>query len=78
MLGSPPACRPECTSDSQCQSNMACMNLRCVEPCLADSCGSNALCRVQNHKFSCNCLDGYSGDPYSACTVVQSKLFSIL
>lgn len=77
MLGFPPMCRPECTSDDQCQSNMACINLKCIDPCHADSCGTSAHCRVQNHRFSCYCLDGFSGDPYSACSVTQSKLYFI-
>lgn len=77
MLGSPPMCRPECTSDDQCQSNMACLNLKCIDPCHTNTCDKNAQCIVQNHRFSCYCLEGFSGDPYTACSVTQSKLFIV-
>lgn len=73
-IGYPPNCHPECKSDHECLSNFACINERCKDPC-PGSCASNAICRVVNHKAVCMCIEGYSGDPYTACSVVESKIF---
>ena len=61
------ACRPECTTNSECPSNKACQNLHCVDPCPAANCGVNAQCQVVNHIPNCVCLQGYIGDPFTSC-----------
>lgn len=71
--GAPPNCRPECVSNSECVSHLACIRLKCQDPC-PGSCGSNAECRVVSHTPNCVCLPGYSGDPFTQC-IVLSKLF---
>uniref|UniRef100_A0A182XBR0 EGF-like domain-containing protein n=1 Tax=Anopheles quadriannulatus TaxID=34691 RepID=A0A182XBR0_ANOQN len=68
-IGRAPNCRPECTSNSQCTPMKACINERCGDPC-PGSCGSNALCTVQNHQPNCRCIEGYEGDPYTSCNPV--------
>lgn len=65
-FGQPPNCRPECTSNPDCPSDKACLQLRCVNPCTG-ACGFNAECRVQAHNPQCRCLSGYFGDPYRGC-----------
>lgn len=74
-VGRPPNCRPECVSNSECPTILACINEKCRDPCVG-SCGLNAECRVVSHSPICMCIGGYSGDPFSGCTrvVVQSKL----
>lgn len=77
-LGRPPNCRPECVVNSDCAMNLACVNERCKDPC-PGSCGPNAECRVASHAPYCQCLNGYSGDPFIGCikvVAVQSKLLS--
>lgn len=69
-VGSPPNCRPECVSNSECPSNLACINLKCKDPC-AGACGLNSECRVVSHTPMCICLSGYTGDPFSQCTIKQ-------
>lgn len=64
--GRPPNCRPECTINSECPSNLACTNERCVDPC-PGLCGTNARCTVINHNAVCFCKQGYIGDPFSGC-----------
>lgn len=64
--GSPPGCRPECVQSSECSSNKACINQKCVDPC-PNVCGTNALCRVQNHSPICSCIPNYIGDPFTRC-----------
>ncbi|KAJ8938421.1 hypothetical protein NQ318_004707, partial [Aromia moschata] len=67
-IGAPPNCRPECTINSECQSNLACIREKCVDPC-PGSCGALALCSVINHTPVCTCPEGYTGDPFSYCQV---------
>lgn len=71
-IGRAPNCRPECTTNSECARNLACINERCVNPCIG-TCGSSATCNVYNHQASCTCLAGYTGDPFSSCSPIPSK-----
>ena len=62
-----------CSSDDECASTQACRNRGCVNPCAYDDpCSSNAECSVTNHKATCRCPPGTTGDPYTLC--VPSKL----
>ena len=65
-IGSPPSCRPECVSDSDCPQNEACSNQKCMNPCQG-ACGRNSLCDVINHRPYCKCENGFRGDPFSSC-----------
>lgn len=71
MLGSPPSCRPECITNSECPSNMACFNKKCQDPC-PGSCGHQALCHVVNHNPVCSCPNGFTGSPFVACQPIIS------
>lgn len=66
FMGSPPLCRPECTSNSECPLNLACLNQKCTDPC-PGVCGRNALCHVSNHSPYCRCPDRYDGNPFVSC-----------
>lgn len=66
MMGSPPNCRPECISNSDCSTSLICTNQKCRNPCPA-SCGNAALCQVTNHVVYCTCPIGYTGDPFTTC-----------
>lgn len=63
-------CRPECILNSDCPSNMACIQNKCKDPC-PGSCAPNAECKTLNHLPSCNCLNRYTGDPYRFCNLYQ-------
>lgn len=65
-IGTPPNCRPECTIDSECASNRACLRQKCTDPC-PGSCGTGAQCLVVNHMAVCTCPKGYIGDPFVNC-----------
>lgn len=67
--GTPPNCRPECISNSECDYNLACLNQKCVDPCIG-ACGSNTECRVVSHAPMCLCQSGYTGDPFSYCSTI--------
>jgi hypothetical protein len=66
FTGSPPNCRPECVTNSECSFNLACINQKCADPCRG-VCGANAECRVVNHAPNCACLPGFEGDPFVQC-----------
>lgn len=68
FIGSPPNCRPECISNSECAYNLACINNKCKDPC-PNSCAQNAECRVVSHTPMCVCSAGYVGDPFTFCSV---------
>lgn len=68
-VGSPPACRPECLSSSECSSTLACVNMKCSDPCRAAPCGTNAVCTTHNHSPICSCRTGFEGNPFTVCNV---------
>lgn len=62
-------CRPECVTNSDCDRNSACLNNRCINPCV-NACGSMASCRVVNHAPACFCIPDYTGNPKTGCTPI--------
>lgn len=74
FLGTPPNCRPECVSNSECDNQLACINRKCRNPC-PGSCGSNTECRVVSHTPMCVCIAGYTGDPFTQCSLRPSKFY---
>lgn len=66
FIGNPPNCRPECISNGECPINQACINKKCLDPCVG-ACGSMAQCNVINHTPNCACLPGHVGDPFTQC-----------
>lgn len=70
FIGSPPYCKPECVSNSECPANLACINKKCKDPCVG-ICGQNAECRVVSHTPNCVCLSGYVGNPFVQCSISQ-------
>lgn len=71
-VGAPPGCRPECTVSTDCATNRACENNKCVDPC-PNSCGQGTTCRVVNHSPICMCKPGFSGDPFTRCSFIPCK-----
>uniref|UniRef100_A0A6P7H9Z1 Neurogenic locus notch homolog protein 2-like n=1 Tax=Diabrotica virgifera virgifera TaxID=50390 RepID=A0A6P7H9Z1_DIAVI len=65
-VGSPPICRPECVSSSECSLLNACINQKCVDPC-PGTCGIGAKCQVINHNPICTCPSDFIGDPFTRC-----------
>lgn len=73
-IGNPPTCRPECTLSSDCDQTKACINQKCEDPC-PGSCGLKAECSVVNHNPICTCRQGYTGDPFTACSIIGKHHF---
>lgn len=70
-IGNPyEGCRPECTMNSDCTANRACIGSKCRDPC-PGYCGYNALCQVVNHAPLCICQPGYSGNPFVSCKIAE-------
>lgn len=73
-LGSPPTCRPECVTSAECSLNRACVNQKCINPCLG-TCGLNAVCQVVNHNPICSCPPQQTGDPFVRCLPIRTTFF---
>lgn len=68
-IGNPyEGCRPECVLNTDCTFDKACVRNKCLDPC-PGTCGIQAECQVINHLPSCTCRNGYTGDPFTMCTV---------
>ena len=72
MFGDPYVeCKPECTINNDCPTDKACVRNKCVDPC-PGVCGSHATCRTTNHRPSCTCDPGYTGNPFSYCSRITT------
>lgn len=69
FLGDPQTgCQPECTINSDCSNDKACINMKCVNPCtLGTICGSNAECSCSYHTPSCACRPHFVGNAFIHC-----------
>ena len=65
-------CKPECTINQECASNLACMQNKCRDPC-PGVCGIQATCEVNNHYPICKCNPGYTGDPFTSCSLKTTR-----
>lgn len=65
-IGTAPSCRPECVINTECNTNEACINSKCKDPC-PGICGSGAQCHVNSHTVSCTCPAGYTGNSFVEC-----------
>ena len=68
-------CRPQCLLNTECEPSQACINQKCVDPCLSNICGINARCTCINHFTICNCEPDYTGNPFEICTKICMCLF---
>ena len=62
-----------CRSDSECASTHMCLNRQCVPACSLETCAPNAECYAQNHRASCECLPGFTGDGKSICKLLGCR-----
>ena len=69
-------CKPECTTNSECPNDKACVNNKCTDPC-PGVCGIHASCRVTNHLPQCTCDPGYTGNPFVSCRRQTTRKFLI-
>ena len=60
-------CKPECILSSDCASHLACIDMKCRDPCTPGTCGYNADCNVRQHNPICSCKPGYIGNPFESC-----------
>lgn len=59
--------RGYCITDYDCAYTEACDRTgRCVNACIKDPCGLNAMCTAADHMRTCTCVDGFVGDPTPA------------
>ena len=66
------SCTVGCKDDEDCAGSVACVNERCIDPCIVNNpCGENARCSYINGLYECQCEIGYKGDPYDGCANVE-------
>lgn len=75
-IGTPPTCHAECIISSDCNSNRACSNQKCIDPCLG-ACGINSECKVINHNPICYCRQRYTGNALVHCHPIGKPLKSL-
>ena len=66
-------CRPECVLNSDCSRTQACLRNKCKNPC-PGTCGTNAVCNVNNHIPMCTCIEGYTGNAFILCSPIPRKM----
>jgi len=71
-IGIPPNCRPECSVNSECSTNQACIQRKCRDPC-DGICGVGAICNVIRHIPTCSCPNGFTGDPFVMCRTIPEE-----
>lgn len=74
-IGSPPSCRPECYTSSDCDQDKSCVDQKCKNPCRESSpCAKqNSRCTVINHNPICTCENKYTGDPFISCIRIEDS-----
>ena len=57
-----------CRANSECPSDRACINMKCIDPCVFDNpCAPKAECINRDHQTLCRCPPGTYGDPNQQC-----------
>ena len=57
-----------CSSDYECPPTKACENRACVNPCrIRSPCSPRATCIPSDHKATCTCPPGMTGNPTREC-----------
>ena len=69
--------RPQCVVNEDCQNPDICQLGNCIDACRATSCGINAVCTSASHRAECKCLQGYRGDPFTACSPCKRWPFKL-
>lgn len=74
-----PVPKPDCTEDSHCPSQLACIEEKCVNPCTAIApCAENAECKVYDttplRTMSCTCIPGFTGNGYRECNRIVEEV----
>ena len=59
--------RAECYDDTDCRVTEVCNQGDCMDACRQKRCGNNAKCEHTVHDARCECISGFTGDPYSEC-----------
>lgn len=65
-------CRPECVFSTDCDIKKACVQQKCVDPCIG-TCGVNAICQVVNHIPMCTCNNGFTGNAFVVCNPIRGN-----
>lgn len=68
-----------CRADTDCPSNKACINMKCIDPCTRNNpCIKPSECTVYNHRTDCACPPGYIGNIGTSCKKSKTYFLSTL
>ncbi|KAG8261892.1 mannose binding [Homalodisca vitripennis] len=56
----------QCISNVDCDERLACIDLKCQDPC-PGPCHGNITCEIVDHVPYCSCKPGFSGSPFTGC-----------
>ncbi|KAG8261893.1 mannose binding [Homalodisca vitripennis] len=56
----------QCISNVDCGEKLACIDLKCQDPC-PGPCHGNITCDIVDHVPYCSCKPGFSGSPFTGC-----------
>lgn len=76
FFGSPPSCRPECVTNSECPTHLSCIKQKCQDPC-PGTCGQNSDCRVVSHSPICSCRPQHTGNPFVLCSPIPGNISTV-
>lgn len=63
----------QCRVHTDCRNTEQCHSGSCIDACRIEQCGTNAICTSRDHRSTCACPPGYTGDARVAC--IPSKRF---
>ena len=67
-----------CVVSGKCPTDQSCVNKLCINVCHTSLCGLNAECVTQNHRPTCECPPGMTGNPTIQCSAITSDYLTVL
>ena len=69
----PPPITVGCTTNQGCPYDQSCVNKLCLNICHQGLCGRNADCFTSEHRPTCQCPPGTSGNPTVGCKALMTE-----
>ncbi|CAL4065693.1 unnamed protein product, partial [Meganyctiphanes norvegica] len=62
-----------CENNDECTSDNSCINNLCYDVCSLGICGTDADCKIHDHRPICTCPPGTTGDPLIKCQALLTE-----
>ncbi|KAF2352426.1 hypothetical protein FHG87_016821, partial [Trinorchestia longiramus] len=63
-----------CESNDECPMDNSCINMQCYDVCILGICGTDAECKIAQHRPVCECPPGTTGDPLYRCVATLTEI----